>query len=117
MNEYVIWEIIEPLIQNCVDHNDAQNLELTIRTHLEGDAGLSIHISDNGTGFSGELLEEDDSGIKRLFQESVSTKVGDEHSGYGCYIAYEMGRRAGWELDAHNKQEGGACFLIQAKLS
>ena len=117
INEYVIWEIIEPLIQNAVDHNLDQDLELLLKTALENDgATLTIEISDNGKGFSQELLQEDENGVKALFKESISTKEGEENSGYGCYLAHEISRRCGWHLDARNNSEGGACFIIQAEL-
>ncbi len=117
VNEYVIWEIIEPLIQNAIDHNSGRTLELQLTTLLDEDNNdLLIEISDDGKGFAVELLEKDEDGIKFIFKESVSTKEGTANSGYGCYLAREISRRCGWELDASNKLEGGACFTIRAKL-
>ena len=116
INEYVIWEIIEPLIQNAIDHNVDHDLELTLRTHMPDPETLIIAISDNGVGFPAELLREDEDGVKALFRESVSTKEGAQNSGYGCYLAREISRRCGWKVDAFNLNTGGACFTIQARL-
>lgn len=117
INEYVIWEIIEPLIQNAIDHNSDQELILKINTWIdENNQNLFIDIRDNGKGFPEELLEMDEEGVKALFKESVSTKDGVQNSGYGCYLAREISRRCGWQIDATNTEEGGACFMIQARL-
>lgn len=117
VNEYVIWEIIEPLIQNAIDHNTDQSVQIDISTQLDAENNLMlIEIEDNGSGFSPDLLATDADGVKMLFRESVSTKEGVSNSGYGCYLSREISRRCGWELDASNKPEGGACFTIRAKL-
>ena len=116
INEYVIWEIIEPLIQNSIDHNSDRELNLQIITRLDPICGdLLIEIIDDGKGFSEDLLEPDEDGLKAVFKESVSTKEGDQHSGYGCYLAREISRRCGWQIDAGTSDEGGACFIIRAK--
>ncbi len=117
VNEYVIWEIIEPLIQNSIDHNSDKVLSLHISTKMNQKRDeLFIKIFDDGSGFPAELLEADQDGIKALFKESVSTKESGHNSGYGCYLAREISRRAGWQVDARNRPEGGACFEIKAKL-
>lgn len=116
INEYVIWEILEPLIQNAIDHNVGKSLTLTIRTFLRDDHTLRVEIEDNGSGFEASLLEVDEDGVKGLFRESVSTKEGAQNSGYGCYLAREISRRCGWRLDAANGADGGACFIIEAKV-
>jgi signal transduction histidine kinase len=72
-------------------------------------------IADNGKGIDPRLLETDERGIKKIFQEQVT--YGDasakEHSGYGCYIAYEIAtQRFGWKLDAENLPGGGCKFTF-----
>ena len=116
INEYVIWEIIEPLIQNSIEHNVDRDLIITLKTELPTENELRIYIQDNGGGFAPGLLEVGEHGIKALFKESVSTKDGAQNSGYGCYLAQEISRRCGWQVDAYNLSEGGACFTIKAKL-
>lgn len=117
INEYVVWEIIEPLIQNAIEHNVDHDLVLEIRTRVDaGQNLLIVEIEDNGQGLSSELLEVDDQGQKALFKESVSTKDGSQNSGYGCYLAWEISRRCDWVLDAKNREEGGVCFTLQAPL-
>lgn len=113
INEFVVWEILEPLLQNCVEHSRDEGLIVTISTSFDPEKQQSIvKIEDNGRGFSDDLLIESEAGIKKLFLENISTKTG-ENSGYGCYIAHQIARkRCGWDLDAENLAVGGACFVI-----
>lgn len=114
VNEFVIWEIIEPLVQNSIDHGGRQDLKIRIATEHHPESKISsISIRDNGKGISPDLLQLDDKGVKRLFLENVSTKEASfQNVGYGCYIAFEMARRCGWTLDAANLPEGGCEFII-----
>ena len=38
--------------------------------------------------------------------------TGLQNSGYGCYIAYEISKRCGWDIDAENLNKGGCRFTI-----
>ncbi|MBS1272273.1 MAG: hypothetical protein MAGBODY4_01413 [Candidatus Marinimicrobia bacterium] len=114
INEYVIWEIVEPLIQNAIDHNPDQEICITISTEYDADSGNgSLRIQDNGKGIPASMLHENEHGVKTLFLEHASTKDKKQTSGYGCYIAYEISRRrCDWQLDADNLPNGGAQFTI-----
>jgi signal transduction histidine kinase len=115
VNEFVVWEAVEPVIQNCVEHASVRDLVVTITTaHDAGRGVTTIIIEDNGVGLPPWLLERDPRGVRRVFLETVSTRDGDgRHSGYGCYIAHEIAtQRCGWELDAENRSEGGARFTF-----
>jgi Histidine kinase-, DNA gyrase B-, and HSP90-like ATPase len=116
INEFVVWEIIEPLIQNSIDHSTKEKILITIRTEYNSELNKSfIFIMDNGIGIEPELLEKNNDGIKKLFAESMSTKVEDQgNKGYGCYISYQMATaRCGWKLDVENLNEGGCRFSIE----
>ncbi|MCB0270980.1 MAG: ATP-binding protein [Calditrichia bacterium] len=113
INEFVIWEILEPLLQNCIEHGGKENLVVSIISRqLPEKNCCEIIIADNGRGFSPQLLEISEKGVKKLFLENISTK-GSENSGYGCYLAYEISKkRCGWDLDAENLPEGGCKFTL-----
>lgn len=118
INEFVIWEIIEPIIQNSIDHSAIDKVVVDILTKYDEAEGVSqIIIRDNGMGIDTSLLETDKKGTKKIFLENESTKVTvNQNSGYGCYIAYQMAvKRCGWEIDAFNHPEGGAVFVIKIK--
>ena len=117
VNEFVVWEIIEPLIQNSIDHGGDQDIRVIIKTEYDEKTGKSkIIIRDTGRGILPELLEKNENGIKYLFVENTTTKKpGLQNTGYGCYIAYEMSKRCGWEIDAENLPAEGTIFTIIIK--
>lgn len=114
INEFVVWEIVEPLIQNSIDHGNVDELEIKIITRYFPEEKISrLIIEDNGKGILPELLEVTSKGMKKLFQENVTSKNSDKSSGYGCYIAYEMATgRCNWKLDAFNLPGKGCQFII-----
>jgi signal transduction histidine kinase len=116
INEFVIWEVLEPIIQNSVDHAGIDTIEITITTKFYPETRSSIiRISDNGKGIKSDLLEVDPIGIKKIFLEHVTSgeQSSKNHSGYGCYIAYEIAtQRFGWSVDAENLPAGGCQFTF-----
>jgi hypothetical protein len=60
------------------------------------------------------LLQPGPRGVKRIFLDHETTKTeSGTHSGYGCYIAYQMAvGKCGWGLDAMNLPEGGCQFTM-----
>jgi light-regulated signal transduction histidine kinase (bacteriophytochrome) len=116
VNEFVVWEIIEPLIQNAIDHSDKDVVIVTIRTkYNEGDKSSLLTIEDNGKGIRSDLLDKNDYGVKRIFLENISTKEEEKNCGYGCYLAYEISKRCGWELEVDNCENGGGRFTLLVK--
>ncbi|MFZ5517553.1 MAG: ATP-binding protein [Candidatus Zhuqueibacterota bacterium] len=114
VNEFVIWEILEPLIQNSIDHSDDQKIIVSIRTKFDADQKISrVVVSDGGKGINPILLQKNEVGIKKIFLENVSTKPQSRKSGYGCYIAYEIAtERCGWTIDAENLPDRGCQFIL-----
>ena len=115
VNEFIVWEILEPLIQNSIDHGGKNSLTIRIETHYSREEGVTrVTIADDGVGIAEELLQPGARGIKRIFLEQETTKGGGGmHSGYGCYIAYQLAvGKCGWNLDAENLPAGGCRFMI-----
>ncbi len=114
INEFVIWELFEPLIQNCIEHSGDGQIEVSIETSFNTHSKVStVYISDNGKGIKPELLEKDEKGVARIFMENISTKNSDlQNGGYGCFIAYQISRRCGWEIDVANNVNGGCTYTI-----
>ncbi len=114
INEFVVWEILEPLIQNSIDHGGEISIKIGIKTSYDAGTGvIKIEISDNGKGLPAEMLAVNEKGINKLFLESTSMKKGEKpNSGYGCYIAYEMCKKCGWVLNAENFPDKGCIFTI-----
>ncbi|HTO93342.1 MAG TPA: ATP-binding protein [Bacteroidota bacterium] len=118
VNEFIVWEILEPLIQNSIDHGGKPSLTITVRTrHVPGDGRTVITIEDDGVGIREEFLTPGPRGVQRLFLEHETTK-GEPgvHSGYGCYIAYQLAvGKCGWQLEAANLPAGGCRFTITVR--
>jgi hypothetical protein len=116
VNEYVVWEVLEPIIQNSIEHAGSESVTVDITTSYDAAARKGmIRIADDGKGIETWLLEKDEQGIPKIFREQSSTKgTGEsEHAGYGCYLAYEIARqRCGWSLDAENLPGTGCVFIF-----
>ncbi|MBN1998299.1 HAMP domain-containing histidine kinase [candidate division KSB1 bacterium] len=114
INEFVIWEIFEPLVQNAIDHGAEETSVITIQTRYAADTNQSIvTISDDGPGIPPELLKRNKDGVKLLFQENTTTKQDRNTAGFGCFIAYEIAtQRCGWLLDAENLPFNGSRFTL-----
>jgi hypothetical protein len=110
VNEFVIWEIIEPLIQNSIAHNADKHVNIIVATKYDiEEKKIYLTIQDDGAGIKEELLERNEDGIKKLYLENVSTKNAlDQKYGLGCYIAYILSTKyLGWTLDTENVSDGG----------
>ncbi len=117
INEFVVWEAIEPLIQNSIDHAPEEKITITIITTFNETLNETlVIIEDNGNGIPESLLEKNQNGISKLFLENITTKtVVEKNAGYGCYIAYQLAtKRCGWELEAENLKKG-CRFIIKIK--
>jgi signal transduction histidine kinase len=115
VNEFTVWEILEPLIQNSIDHCSVDYVTIRIQTKYNRKENIShIYISDNGKGIAAELLEPGPKDIKRIFLEHETKRDQREsHSGYGCYIAYQLAAgKCGWKLDVENLADGGCMFKL-----
>lgn len=116
VNEFVLWEILEPVLQNSLDHAGVGRVRVRIRTMHEPEHGRGvIMIEDNGVGIRPDLLETDDRGVQRLFLEHTRSTSNDQkdHAGYGCFIAHEISTvRLGWKLTAENLSGAGCRFTF-----
>ncbi|MGH7491385.1 MAG: sensor histidine kinase [bacterium] len=114
VNEFVVWEIFEPLLRNSMEHSGEGGVTVSVQTRFDPVRKQSrLIIADNGKGIEPALLEANPDGVKRLFLEHISTKDDGQNGGYGCYLAYEISKqRCGWELDVENLPEGGCQFTL-----
>jgi len=116
VNEFIIWEIVEPIIQNSITHNSEQKIKIKIVTkYNEKNKKIYLSISDDGKGMIPELLEKNSEGIQNLFLENVSTKnYTDGQSGFGCYIAHTLAvKYCGWSMSVKNLSPSGCLYLVE----
>jgi len=115
INEFVVWEVFEPLIQNSIDHSVRnQGIIIDIKSTYDPEFRTSkIIIRDNGAGIPEDLLKKDENGIRKIFLEHTTTKTSMSNSGYGCYIAYEIStQRCNWKMSVENLSDGGCKFML-----
>jgi two-component system sensor histidine kinase RegB len=85
-------------VQNAIQFAHSR---VEIVTGWDG-GGLMVHISDDGPGFSPQVLE-------RLGEPYISTRGGDgSHLGLGVFIATTLLARTGARVDFANRDGGGA---------
>ncbi len=117
INEYVAWEIFEPIINNAIDHNKTKNIKINISSKFEVSKNqIVVIIEDDGMGIKQEFLKTNKSGLQKIFKEHISTKNSSNNTGYGCYIANENCKRCGWILTANNTSQGAA-FVISIPIN
>jgi hypothetical protein len=121
VNEFTVWQILEPLIQNSIDHGGRSFVTINIRTHFDREMNVSrISIADNGRGIVPALLEaQGPKSVQRLFLEGETAERNPgSHSGYGCYIAHQLAvGKCGWQLRAENLQPVGCQFTLTIRNS
>jgi signal transduction histidine kinase len=105
--KHKVLQILVNLLRNarqaCED-SSAENQTLTIRT-TDGDRGVRIAVSDNGTGIAPENLE-------RIFSHGFTTKK-DGH-GFGLHNSASTAEELGGALSAHSDGVGkGATFTLE----
>ncbi|MBU0475105.1 MAG: ATP-binding protein [Bacteroidetes bacterium] len=117
INEFVVWEIIEPLVQNSIDHAPDYSIIISITTKFLKETNETlILIEDDGKGILQSLLETNEIGLQKIFMENITTKkVVERSAGYGCYIAHQLAtKRCGWNLTSENLEKG-CRFTIRMK--
>lgn len=77
---------------------------LTARTHWVG-TDLQIIFEDTGPGIPEAVLG-------RLFQPLASTRHGQGGTGLGLYVSRQTVLKHGGRLEAENREEGGARFIV-----
>jgi len=116
VNEYILWEVVEPLLQNSINHNSERQIIISVSTKYDiENKKINLFISDDGVGIRPDLLEKNQDGIQNIFMESVSTKnLVEGPYGFGCYIAYTLAvKYCGWKMRADNLPSKGCMFTIE----
>lgn len=120
VNEYILWEVVEPLFQNSINHNSDRQIIISVSTKYDAEnKKIYLLISDDGVGIQPDLLEKNSDGIQNIFMESVSTKnLVEGPYGFGCYIAHTLAvKYCGWKMSVENIPSKGCKFTIEIPIN
>ncbi len=93
----VLCNAIDSLIES-----DTPPADRKVEVQVEMSQGHAmLRIVDNGHGFS-------DQAMRNMFEPKRSTRKDGRHQGLGLYIAKHMMQAIGGNIEARNRQEGGA---------
>ncbi|MCK6390089.1 MAG: ATP-binding protein [Azonexus sp.] len=100
-----LQQVVMNLVQNACDATAGQEgATLTIRAERTS-AAILLRFADNGPGIPEENLG-------RLFEPFFTTKPVGQGTGLGLSISYGIVERHGGKLQAANRPEGGAEFVL-----
>ena len=106
VEEDALGRILVNLIQNAIDAL-AQVRSRTLWLVARADQGrVRIEVRDTGAGIRGDIL-------LRLFEPFVSSKPSGAGLGLGLVISAQLVRAVGGKIQAFNREEGGASFLVE----
>lgn len=102
LDEQIFYRIVENIFSNAIRYAKSKvNFGYSLT-----DGMLMITISDDGKGFSGEMLRK-----KNTFLYSED-KTG-EHMGLGLATSRVLSQKHGGSLELSNIASGGACVTIK----
>lgn len=104
-----IEQVLVNLISNAADAlKNSGTGELTIKTE-SSDSSVIIYVEDTGPGFRSESPE-------CIFEPFYTTKEADTGTGLGLSISRGIIEDHGGDIQAQNRKEGGARFIIRLPL-
>lgn len=105
-NRVRLGQVLWNLFRNSVEAMHATHEPLIqVETRVnEVDSSLSITVSDNGPGISGNFME-------RIWEPFCTSR--DEGTGLGLYIARRVIQEHNGTVEARNRPEGGAVFEMR----
>lgn len=99
-----IEQVLVNLLVNAalaVGKQDAPVVRISTRQHHD----LQVMVEDNGPGLAPDVLQ-------RLWDPFFTTRPAGKGTGLGLTISRTIAQRYRGRLDAHNRQDGGACFTL-----
>jgi two-component system sensor histidine kinase HupT/HoxJ len=103
-------QVLINIVQNACDATagcDAPTLEISAE---QRDGMILLHFADNGPGITAANLA-------RLFDPFFTTKPVGQGTGLGLSISYGIVERHGGRLEATNRAQGGALFILSLPLA
>jgi signal transduction histidine kinase len=102
-NEGKLVQVVLNLLVNAIQASgETAEIDLDLAPARDG---VRLSVRDRGTGISGEAFAH-------LFDPFFTTKPPGEGSGLGLSLSFDLALQHGGSLDAHNREDGGACFHL-----
>lgn len=98
-----LQQVFLNLLDNGLDAIDKDG-RLEVSTRVAGDL-IYIEFADSGTGIKPEVM-------KKIFDPFFTTKDPGKGTGLGMAICYNIMRKLGGKIEARNREEGGAAFIL-----
>nr|WP_255651507.1 MULTISPECIES: HAMP domain-containing sensor histidine kinase [unclassified Corallococcus] len=102
-------QVLVNLLLNAADALEAARsskpAHVTLRARME-DGRVRVEVEDNGPGIP-------EAALPRLFEPFFTTKPPGKGTGLGLALCRDYVARAGGTLDAENRAEGGARFILR----
>jgi two-component system sensor histidine kinase HupT/HoxJ len=102
--------VLMNLVLNARDATCGCRAPLLEITALVADGTVSLHLADNGPGI-------EPANLSRLFDPFFTTKPVGQGTGLGLSISYGIVERHGGRLEASNRPQGGALFILSLPLA
>jgi len=103
-------QVLMNLVLNARDATCGCRAPLLEITALVADGTVSLHLADNGPGI-------EPANLSRLFDPFFTTKPVGQGTGLGLSISYGIVERHGGRLEASNRPQGGALFILSLPLA
>lgn len=106
-NETPIEQVVLNLLSNAryeLDLIDMEKKSVLVKT-LSSDHTIVFSVEDNGKG----IPQED---VHRIFDPFFTTKSHEESMGLGLFIVQNLINGYGGEIQAENREQGGARFIV-----
>jgi two-component system sensor histidine kinase HupT/HoxJ len=103
-------QVLMNLVLNARDATCGCRAPLLEITALVADGTVSLRLADNGPGI-------EPANLSRLFDPFFTTKPVGQGTGLGLSISYGIVERHGGRLEASNRPQGGALFILSLPLA
>jgi len=101
--ESQLVQIVLNLLVNAIQASgEDPDIELAIAPEA---GGVSLRVCDRGSGI-------DEDALPNVFDPFFTTKGPGQGSGLGLSLSYDLARQNGGSLAAHNREGGGATFVL-----
>jgi two-component system C4-dicarboxylate transport sensor histidine kinase DctB len=109
-DDATLGSLLSNLMRNAIEAmQGAPQRVLRLEARAQGER-VMLTVADSGPGIRADILA-------RLFEPFVTSKPAGAGLGLGLVISAQLTRAAGGTLRAANRDEGGACFVVELPIA